>query len=288
MRSMSLIRFYTIGQQTYQAFSSSLSSDNRITERRRHGLPPKETGMEHAADTKAVWLHESAPEGLLEKHQAEDRQHVRDILDKARSLSRLSLEDVAGLMAVHSQDLLDELFHTAKSVKEEIYGNRIVLFAPLYISNLCSNECLYCAFRRSNKEAIRRALNPDEIWQETKILLRQEHKRVLMVAGEAYPGSGIDYVLEFIDAIYGAEENGSRIRRVNVNLAPLSVEGFRRLKERNIGTFQLFQETYHRPTYGRVHLAGPKKDLDWRASSFDRAMQAGIDDVGMGLLYGLI
>lgn len=102
-------------------------------------------------------------------------------------------EDVAGLMAVHSQDLLDELFHTAKSVKEEIYGNRIVLFAPLYISNLCSNECPYCAFRRSNKEAIRRALNPDEIRQETKILLRQGHKRVLMVAGEAYPGSGIDY-----------------------------------------------------------------------------------------------
>ena len=117
---MSLIRFYTIGQQAYQAFSSSLSSDNRITERRRHGLPPKE-GMEH----------------------------VRDVLDKARSLSGLSLEDVADLMAVHSQDLLDELFHTAKSVKEEIYGNRIVLFAPLYISNLCSNECLYCAFRRS-------------------------------------------------------------------------------------------------------------------------------------------
>ena len=266
MRSMSLIRFYTIGQQAYQVVSSSLSSDNRITERRRHGLPPKE-GMEHAADTKAVWLHESAPEGLLEKHQAEDRQHVRDILDKARSLSRLSLEDVAGLMVVHSQDLLDELFHTAKSVKEEIYGNRIVLFAPLYISNLCSNECLYCAFRRSNKEAIRQALNPDEIWQETKILLRQGHKRVLMVAGEAYPGSGIDYVLESIDAIYGAEENGSRIRRVNVNLAPLSVEDFRRLKERNIGTFQLFQETYHRPTYGRGHLAGPKKDLDWRAST---------------------
>lgn len=118
-----------------------------------------------------------------------------------------------------------------------------------------------------NKEAIRRALNPDEIRQETKILLRQGHKRVLMVAGEAYPGSGIDYVLESIDAIYGAEENGSRIRRVNVNLAPLSVEDFRRLKERNIGTFQLFQETYHRPTYGRVHLAGPKKDLDWRAST---------------------
>ena len=184
--------------------------------------------MEHAADTKAVWLHESAPEGLLEKHQAEDRQHVRDILDKARSLSRLSLEDVAGLMVVHSQDLLDELFHTAKSVKEEIYGNRIVLFAPLYISNLCSNESRYCAFRRSNKEAIRRALNPDEIWQETKILLRQGHKR---------------------------------------EPRPLSVEDFRRLKERNIGTFQLFQETYHRPTYGRGHLAGPKKDLDWRAST---------------------
>ena len=268
MRSMSLIRFYTIGQQAYQAFSSSLSSDNRITERRRHSLPPKETGMEHAADTKAVWLHESAPEGLLEKHQAEDRQHVRDILDKARSLSRLSLEDVAGLMVVHSQDLLDELFHTAKSVKEEIYGNRGLSFLLLCTSPTSVPMSACTAHSDApNKEAIRRALNPDEIRQETKILLRQGHKRVLMVAGEAYPGSGIDYVLESIDAIYGAEENGSRIRRVNVNLAPLSVEDFRRLKERNIGTFQLFQETYHRPTYGRGHLAGPKKDLDWRAST---------------------
>lgn len=145
--------------------------------------------MEHAADTKAVWLHESELEGLLTHHRTEDHRHVRDVLEKARSLSGLSLEDVAVLMAINSRDLLDELFHTAKSVKEEIYGNRIVLFAPLYISNLCSNECLYCAFRRSNKEVIRRALNAEEIRRETRILLRQGHKRVLMVAGEAYPAA---------------------------------------------------------------------------------------------------
>ena len=129
--------------------------------------------MEHAADTKAVWLHESAPEGLLEKHQPKIGSMSGTYWIKPVHCRDSRFEDVAGLMAVHSQDLLDELFHTAKSVKEEIYGNRIVLFAPLYISNLCSNECLYCAFRRSNKEAIRRALNPDEIRQETKILLRQ-------------------------------------------------------------------------------------------------------------------
>ncbi len=245
--------------------------------------------MENMADTKAVWLDDEKIQGVLASSCSnEDTVQVREVLAKAKELKGLNLEDVAVLMGVRSQELTAELYSTAKAIKEEIYGNRIVLFAPLYISNLCSNECLYCAFRKSNKELIRRSLNHEEIMEETKILLRQGHKRVLMVAGEAYPGSGIDYVLDSIDAIYEArDESGSNIRRINVNLAPLSTQDFCRLKERNIGTFQLFQETYHRPTYKKMHLSGPKSDLDWRASSFDRAMLAGIDDVGMGLLYGL-
>lgn len=248
--------------------------------------------MANEADTKATWLDENRLESLMRScsgnlDEAELAPRVRDILAKAAELGGLNLEEVAVLMDIRSPELTAELFSTAKKVKEEIYGNRIVLFAPLYISNLCSNECLYCAFRASNRQVNRRALDRNEIIEETKILLRQGHKRVLMVAGESYPGGGVDYVLDAIDAIYEARENGANIRRVNVNLAPMTIEEFRRLKERNIGTFQLFQETYHRPTYEKVHLGGKKRDLDWRASSFDRAMQAGIDDVGMGLLYGL-
>ncbi len=243
--------------------------------------------MGTAADTKAVWLDDAKIRKTLESCTREDVTRVRDVLDKSRELKGLSQADVAVLMGISSPELISELYLTAKAAKEEIYGNRIVLFAPLYISNLCSNECLYCAFRKSNKAVVRRALNRDEITDETKAILRQGHKRVLMVAGEAYPGSGISYVLDAIDAIYDAREDGSSIRRVNVNLAPLSVDDFKQLKKRNIGTFQLFQETYHRETYKQVHLSGPKSDLDWRASSFDRAMLAGIDDVGMGLLYGL-
>ena len=239
----------------------------------------------HEADTRAVWLDSGALQAMLENGGREDRGRTREILAKARELGGLSLSDAAALMEADSPESLEELFHTAREVKETIYGNRIVLFAPLYISNLCANECLYCAFRRSNDEVKRRALSLDEIGEETRTLVRQGHKRVLMVAGEAYPGGGIDYVLDAIDAVYAAQADG--IRRVNVNLAPLGVEDFKRLKARRIGTFQLFQETYHRPTYAEVHRAGPKRDFDWRASVFDRAMLAGIDDVGMGLLYGL-
>ncbi|MBQ3059710.1 MAG: [Desulfovibrio sp.] len=241
----------------------------------------------HEADTKAVWLDETHIEAALAVTQKEDAARIRDVLAKAGELQGLDLKETAALMAVRSPELTQELHETARRVKEEIYGNRIVLFAPLYISNLCANECLYCAFRKTNSAVTRRALSMEEITEETRIILRQGHKRVLMVAGEAYPGSGIDYVLEAIDTIYAAREGGSNIRRINVNLAPLSVEDFTRLKGRNIGTFQLFQESYHRPTYAEVHRAGPKRDFDWRASSFDRAMLAGIDDVGMGLLYGL-
>ena len=239
------------------------------------------------ADTNAVWLDENHITTVLEARGIEDTGLVTETLAKAEELRGLSMEDAAALLAVRDPELRERIFLAAARVKERIYGKRVVLFAPLYFSSLCSNECLYCAFRRRNNAVRRRALSMQEIDAETRILLRQGHKRLLLVAGEAYPGSGIDYVLETIDTVYAARENGASIRRVNVNLAPLSVEDFRRLGERHIGTFQLFQETYHRPTYAEVHLAGPKRDFDWRASSFDRAMLAGIDDVGMGLLYGL-
>jgi 2-iminoacetate synthase len=191
------------------------------------------------------------------------------------------------LVDISAPDLLEELFVTARQVKEHIYGKRLVIFAPLYISNMCANECVYCAFRARNKEVKRRALTQDEIASETKALIDQGHKRVLLVAGESYPKEGFDYILKSIDTVYSVKHDKGEIRRLNVNIAPLSVDEFRRLKEHNIGTYQIFQETYHHETYKKVHLAGKKADYDWRIGSVDRAMEAGIDDVGIGVLFGL-
>ena len=162
-----------------------------------------------------------------------------------------------------------------------------MLFAPLYVSNLCSNDCLYCAFRVRNKELKRRALTQDEIRREIELLVDQGHKRVLLVAGESYPKQGFGYVLDSIATIYEVKRGNGEIRRVNVNVAPLSVDEFKQLKATGIGTYQLFQETYHRDTYEAVHLGGSKRDYDWRVTGMHRAMEAGIDDVGIGVLFGL-
>ena len=153
------------------------------------------------------------------------------------------------LISVSAPDLLDELFHTARSVKESIYGPRIVLFAPLYISNLCKNNCLYCGFRSENKEIRRRALSQEEIASEVKILVEQGHKRILLLAGESFPHEGFSYILRSIETVYKTRSGRGEIRRVNVNLAPLSIDEFRELKAAGIGTYQLFQETYHPETY---------------------------------------
>ncbi len=213
---------------------------------------------------------------------------VRDVLARARQLQGLDADDVAVLMGINTPELADELFATARWVKDEIYGSRVVLFAPLYISNHCRNECAYCAFRVGNKALRRRALTQDEIANEVRILVNQGHKRLLLVAGESYPdGEGLDYVLKAIETIYSAVSGRGEIRRVNVNIAPLSVEDFRRLKAAEIGTYQIFQETYHRETYAKAHTGGIKRDYDWRVEAPDRAMEAGIDDVGVGVLFGL-
>jgi 2-iminoacetate synthase len=223
----------------------------------------------------------------LERHRHADAVQMRAVLAKARELNGLDGEDMAVLMTVSDPDLLGELFDAAQFIKHTIYGKRLVIFAPLYVSNLCGNECTYCAFRARNTELERRALTQEEIARETRILIGQGHKRVLLVAGESYPREGFSYVLKAIDTVYGVTPDRGEIRRINVNVAPLTLDEFRELKARKIGTYQLFQETYHRGTYANVHLAGKKQDYDWRVTAMDRAMTAGIDDVGIGVLFGL-
>ncbi len=216
-----------------------------------------------------------------------DTGRVREILAKAAEADGLALDEVAALTTISDPELLAELFATARRVKEDIYGKRLVLFAPLYISNLCDNDCLYCAFRVRNKELKRRALTQDEIKHEVGILVDQGHKRILLVAGESYPKQGFQYVLDSVASIYEVKRGNGEIRRVNVNVAPLTLDEFRALKATGIGTYQLFQETYHRETYSKVHLGGRKRDYDWRVTAMDRAQQGGIDDVGIGVLFGL-
>ena len=209
---------------------------------------------------------------------------IRAILAKAMEMKGLSYAEVGALIQVTDPTLLEAMFHTARQVKEEIYGNRIVLFAPLYASNVCANECVYCAFRVSNKTLVRKTLSQEELQAETRAMIRTGQKRIVLLAGEAL---GLDYILEAIATIYATKEGHGEIRRINVEIAPLSVEGFRRLKAAEIGTYITFQETYHRASYEQNHLGGKKKDYQWRLECMDRAMEAGIQDVGIGALLGL-
>jgi len=240
-----------------------------------------------SASSSGVLIDESAIASTLERHRTADATHVREVLAKARYLNGLEAEEMAALMTISDPALLGELFSAAQDVKTAIYGRRLVIFAPLYVSNLCGNECTYCAFRARNTEIERRALSQEEIAREARMLIDQGHKRVLLVAGESYPREGISYVLDAIDTIYRVTHDHGEVRRINVNVAPLTLQEFRALGDRKIGTYQLFQETYHRGTYNAVHLAGRKKDYDWRIFAMDRAMTAGIDDVGIGVLFGL-
>ncbi|MEI6787020.1 MAG: [FeFe] hydrogenase H-cluster radical SAM maturase HydG [bacterium] len=233
-------------------------------------------------------IDETAIQATLESVPHPDSGRIHAILEKGLLMKGLELKEVAELSSVSDPELLGELFAAARRVKDEIYGKRLVIFAPLYISNLCANECVYCAFRARNTEIKRRALTQAEIAEETRILIRQGHKRVLLVAGESYPREGFSYVLKSIETVYGVRGEGAgEIRRVNVNVAPLTADEFKLLKATNIGTYQLFQETYHRNTYKAVHLAGKKADYDWRVTAPNRAMEAGINDIGIGVLFGL-
>lgn len=234
------------------------------------------------------WLDEARIEAQIAAAAgADDAGRIREILSKAETLGGLAEDEVAVLCGVTDPALEEEMFAAARRVKTEIYGPRIVLFAPLYFSNICTNECAYCAFRRSNRELDRKILTMDEIEAETAALIDQGHKRLLLIGGEAFPESGFQYLIDAIERIYSVKRGRGEIRRINVNVAPLTTDEFRSLKAAHIGTYQLFQETYNRKTYAEMHKGGPKADFDWRASVMDRAMAAGIDDVGIGPLFGL-
>lgn len=235
----------------------------------------------------ADFINEQKVWDILDANKIADNVKVKEVLSKAREMKGLNLDDIAALTGISDPEMIAELFNTANDVKETIYGKRLVLFAPLYISNLCSNECLYCAFRATNKDIVRNALSQEQIAREVKILINQGHKRILMVAGESYPNAGFQYILDSIKTIYDVKSEHGEVRRVNVNIAPLKTEEFKQLKDAQIGTYQIFQETYHRETYKKVHLGGKKRDYNWRVWSLHRAMEAGIDDVGIGVLFGL-
>ncbi|BBB92681.1 MAG TPA: [FeFe] hydrogenase H-cluster radical SAM maturase HydG [Methylomusa anaerophila] len=219
--------------------------------------------------------------------KAQDKELVRSIIEKARHYHGLTAAEVAILLEVSDSELNKEMFAAAAAVKQVIYGTRVVLFAPLYISSFCVNNCTYCGYRSGNEEQLRRRLTRDEIKEEVEILESLGHKRLAVEAGEDPVNCDIDYVIDSIRQIYSVNNGNGSIRRVNVNIAATTVEEYGKLKEAGIGTYILFQETYHRPTYAILHPTGPKSDYNWHTTAMDRAMQAGIDDVGIGVLYGL-
>ena len=222
-----------------------------------------------------------------------DPARVREIIARSLEVSEaLTPEDSAVLLSVEDPALLEEIFEAARNVKRKVYDNRVVVFAPLYASNLCVNNCLYCGFRAANKGQARRKLSMDEIKEEAKVLAgRIGHKRLIFVVGE-HPESGAEYIAEAMRSIYSVKEKTRRgfgqIRRVNVNAAPMSVADLKILKAGGIGTFQVFQETYDRHLYAKVHPGHtPKADFNWRLYVMHRAFEAGIDDVALGALFGL-
>ncbi|GBR77133.1 2-iminoacetate synthase [Candidatus Termititenax persephonae] len=236
------------------------------------------------------YINEALIWETLEQAEKTTPAEIEKILQKSRKLQRLTLAETAALLTVDEPEILAHIFQAAAWVKNEIYGKRVVLFAPLYISNICQNTCRYCAFKADNKLIERKALTADEIQTQVEFMLQRGHKRILLVAGESQPrfaDSLVDYYTSSIEAIYAAQTGAHKIKRVNINCAPLSVADFQKLKKAGIGTFQIFQETYHEETYKYVHVRGPKTDPDKRIAALDDAFAAGIDDVGMGVLYGL-
>lgn len=236
---------------------------------------------------RAGFLDEEEINRVIETAAEPSEERVEKALEKAGRTEGLSLEEAAALLSTTDRELEARIFSSAKEVKKKIYGSRLVLFAPLYLSNYCANNCLYCGFRADNRGLKRKCLSTGEIKSEVGALLDSGHKRLLLVAGEHPSFSNIDYLEDAVKTVYSVKRENSEIRRVNVNAAPMGVEDFRRLKEAGIGTYQLFQETYHLETYKRMHPSGPKADYFRRLDAVGAAMEAGIDDIGIGALFGL-
>ena len=215
-----------------------------------------------------------------------DRQEVEAIIAKSLNKQRLNLQDTATLIKADDPESIDLIKQAAKDLKKAVYGNRIVLFAPLYVGNYCMNNCAYCGFRMGNKEALRTTLNHEQLIREVEALQDEGQKRLILVFGEHKLYSP-QFIADTARTVYSVKKGHGEIRRVNINAAPLDIEGFRTVKEAGIGTYQIFQETYHPEMYKLYHSAGPKKDYNNRLTALDRAQEAGLDDVGIGALFGL-
>lgn len=216
-----------------------------------------------------------------------NRALIEQILEKAKECKGLSHKEAAVLLECEIPDLIEKIFTLAKQIKQRFYGNRIVMFAPLYLSNYCVNECRYCPYHHSNCHIARKQLTQEEIVREVTALQDMGHKRLALETGEDPVNCPIDYVLESIKTIYSIKHKNGAIRRVNVNIAATTVENYRKLKEAGIGTYILFQETYNKESYEYLHPKGPKSNYAYHTEAMDRAMEGGIDDVGIGVLFGL-
>ncbi len=223
---------------------------------------------------------------ILEETKNPSNEQIKEVLNRAKNREGLDYKDIAILLQAEDEKDLKEIYSLAGEIKKDIYGKRVVVFAPLYVSDYCVNNCVYCGYKRDNKFN-RRRLTMDEVAQEVKILEQMGHKRLALELGEDPVNAPIDYVLECLDTIYKTQNNNGEIRRVNVNIAATTVENYKLLKEKGIGTYILFQETYHKPTYDKMHPKSLKGDYNYHLTAFDRAMEAGIDDVGAGVLFGL-
>lgn len=216
-----------------------------------------------------------------------DAAVIGAVLEKARLRKGLDHREASVLLACELEEKNQEIYALAEQIKKDFYGNRIVMFAPLYLSNYCVNGCLYCPYHAKNRHIARKKLTQEEIRAEVIALQDMGHKRLALEAGEDPVNNPLEYILESIRTIYSIRHKNGAIRRVNVNIAALSIDGYRQLKEAGIGTYILFQETYHKESYEKLHPAGPKSNYAYHTEAHDRAMQGGIDDVGLGVLFGL-
>ena len=238
----------------------------------------KDERMKPFIDADEIWGH------ITNTNPSKER--VEEIINKSLNKQRLTLAETATLVSADDPELIEQIKMGAKKLKDTIYGNRIVLFAPLYIGNKCTNDCAYCGFRASNKEAIRKTLSDEEIQSEVAALEENGQKRLILVYGE-HPDYDADYIAHTVNTVYGVKKGKGEIRRVNINAAPLEIEGYKKVRDAGIGTYQIFQETYHPEVYKEYHLGGKKRDYANRLIALDKAQEAGIDDVGIGALFGL-
>ncbi len=232
------------------------------------------------------FIDDAKLEGLV-AGMHEDAEAVRRVIAKSLRKEALTVEETAVLLGAERPDLVEEIFEAARTLKRDVYGHRIVFFAPLYVGNFCTNDCKYCGFRRSLRSAVRHTLSDEELIRETEALEALGHKRLILVYGES-PKYDPAFIAHTVRTVYATKNGHGEIRRVNINAAPLDEDGFRIVKEAGIGTYQIFQETYHKKTYAEWHPADTMKgNYMWRLNAFDRAFRAGIDDMGLGVLFGL-